>query len=191
MTIHKQKSKENPVDCSATYFPSSFQREKQRDGTDPTPSVPASLLASGSMCNGAGGTHTLSAQRTNRALMSFLVLPNGWGMKSCCFIHQSIGQGPGAVQASCGSPETLGLDYLGREAALASVRTHRQDSCVDLESVLLLQAAQTLSLGPSECVILALFKRSQACGKDSQQRELPSACKVPCWKAHHSFSFPT
>ena len=99
MTIHKQKSKENPVDCSATSFPSSFQREKQRDGTDPTPSVPASLLASGSMCNGAGGTHTLSAQRTNRALMSFLVLPNGWGMKSCCFTHQSIGQGPGAVQA--------------------------------------------------------------------------------------------
>ena len=184
MTTHKQKSKENPVDCSATYFPSSFHREKQRDGTDPTPSIPASLLASGSVCNGAGGTHTLSAQRTNRALMSSLVLPKGWGMKSCCFTYESIGQGPGAVRASRESPETLGLDSLGSEAALAPVRTHRQDSCVDLKSVLLLPAAQTFSLGPSECVVLA-------CGKDSQHRELPSACKVPRWKAHHSFSFPT
>ena len=118
MTIHKQKSKENPVDCSATYFPSSFQREKQRDGTDPTPSVPASLSASGSMCNGAGGTRTLSAQRTNRALMSSLVLPKGWGMKSCCFTYQSIGQGPGAVQASHGSPETLVLTTWGERLHL-------------------------------------------------------------------------
>ena len=125
MTIHKQKSKENPVDCSATYFPSSFQREKQRDGTDPTPSVPASLSASGSMCNCWWYTHSLCpenkqgidvisgpSQRLGHEELLFHIPVHRAGSWSC----------PGIPWV----PRDPGLDYLGREAALASVGTHRQ-----------------------------------------------------------------
>lgn len=109
--------KQNPENCNATffYFPNLFQRGKQRDGIDPTPSLPASLLALLSIVT-VGVTQPLSLSG-EQGIKEAPALPRGTAWR--LLLHTPVHRGS-TCSVSCGSPGTLDLRLtsLGQRLAL-------------------------------------------------------------------------